>query len=170
MKRASFNGTSALFDHRPRKVDQRYDAAGTYEAAFSLSLAGNPPRPFPARPSRYSLPSPWPSALQALNSSHSVSSPSSTVRLPSTLAASPRAHRSPVSPLTPAYRRVLCPLRRMHQGPMPQAKAKGGRKPPPHRNFGHPFHPHYLGSYLLVYVTPFGPPFIPSYHSMRSSM
>ncbi len=42
----------------------------------------------------------------------------------------------------------------MHQGPMPQAKAKGGRKPPPHRSYGHPFHPHNLGSYLLVYATP----------------
>lgn len=115
---------------------------------------------------------PWPSALQALNLSHSVSSRCSTVALPSTSAVSPRAHRSPASSLDTAYRRVLRPLRGrgIHQGPMPQAKAKGGRKPPPHRSFGYTFRPHNLGSYLLLYLSPFGPPLISSYRSMRLSM
>ena len=184
IKRASFNGTSALWrtEDCPRlpfdffRVLKRYHGMGTYEAAFTLSLAGTPPRSFPAPLSSISaatLHSPWPSALQVLNSSHSVSSRSSTVtplRSISTLTSDPHGSLA-TSLLVPVSRSVCCLVRRVRQGPMPQAKANGGWEPPPDHGLVNSLHPHNLGSFLAYIATPLGPLFTPPpCHSMKSSM
>jgi hypothetical protein len=72
--------------------------------------------------------------------------PSSMLSVPHSVLTAPR-----LSPFVfPISRHVLCPVRRVRQGPLPQAKANGGWEPPPDPGLGLPFHPHNLGWFLTI--------------------
>jgi hypothetical protein len=66
-------------------------------------------------------------------------------------------------------RGVRCIVHGMRQGPMPQAKAKGGWESPPDRGLVNSLRPDNMGSFLAYITTPLGPHPL-GRHSMKSSM